>query len=117
MYVAQVYFLIVTVSSTATDFTNDKQLRKQIFDFNKFVILFFCITDTKYSNLDKFKMLNSLIPEINPKVKELACAILQLEQSIELHYLIPPLGKMIHGILCSLYSFTTRVIFIYSLFS
>lgn len=67
-------------------------------------------TEKKYVNLDKFEVLNQAAIDVNPKVNDLARAILQLEQSIELHYLKPPLGICFFGFpliwfLCQFYSF------------
>lgn len=55
--------------------------------------------EKKYSNLQKFDILNELENGANPRVKNLASAILQLEQSIERHYLKAPLGNYLNLIL------------------
>ncbi|XP_065220955.1 bromodomain adjacent to zinc finger domain protein 1A-like isoform X2 [Planococcus citri] len=50
------------------------------------------IKEKKYSNIGHFDIMNEYVKEVNPTIKDLSGAILQLGQSIELHYMKPPLG-------------------------
>lgn len=66
-------------------------------------------TEKKYLNLDKFEALNQAAIDVNPKVNDLARAILQIEQSIELHYLKPPLGNFTNDL--RQFNFIYKIIF------